>query len=253
MRLSRRLRLWPTLASCSNVRESLELLRPRSSGDPVAFSMKPLGGRQIVCRPGTTDLSTMYDVFVKQYHLPPARLELPRCIVDLGANVGYTAAHFASLYPSARILGVEMEAANHELATRNTASWSDRVTIIQAAVWSQDGYATFGGASEDGYAVSAWVAGGPCSPPAGAVRSRSVESILREHRIDRVDYLKMDIEGAEKEVLLDGPTDWLGNVHSMSVEIHDGADMVPYVRTLENAGFRCWKDNRHWSCVSAVR
>lgn len=253
MRLSRQFRLWRTLSSFSDVRESLKLTRSKGSGDPVALRLKPLGGRQIVCRPGTTDLSTLYDVFVKQYHLPPAPLERPRCIVDLGANVGYTAAHFATLYPSARILGVEMEAANHDLATRNTASWSDQVTMIQAAVWSQDGYATFGGESEDGYAVNGWVAGDPSRPPSHAVRSRSVESMLREHRIDRVDYLKMDIEGAEKEVLLDGPTDWLDNIHSMSVEIHNRADLSPYIRTLEDAGFRCWKDNRHWSCVSAVR
>lgn len=253
MRLSRRVRLWRTLSSFSDVRESLKLFGMKPSGAPVSLSLKPLGGRQIVCRPGTTDLRTMYDTFVKRYHLPPARLEAPRCIVDLGANVGYTAAHFASLYPTARIVGVEMETANYDLASRNTSSWSDRVTMIQAAVWSEDGYATFGGETEDGYAVSEWVADDAGQPPAHAVRSRSVDSILREHRIERVDYLKMDIEGAEKDVLLDGATDWLARVVSMSVEIHGDADMTPYIRTLEEAGFRCWKDRRHWCCVSAVR
>ena len=199
MRLSRRIRLWRVLSSLSDTSACRLLLRAENGSKGAA----PV----------------------------PLRAEQPKCIFDLGANVGYTAAHFASLYPSARVIAVEMDAQNADLAARNTSAWADRVSVLHAAVWSGDGYATYGGDIEDGYAVS----------------------IMDEFGADRVDYLKMDIEGAESEVLLATSPDWLRRVDSIKIEIHNGDDMAKYISAMESAGFQCWKDDRHWSCIAAAR
>src|SRR5262245_18098994 len=69
------------------------------SGPAVSLRLKPLDGNSVLCRPGTTDALVLWDTFGGRYHLPPAPLK-PDCVIcDLGANAGYTAAHFASLYP----------------------------------------------------------------------------------------------------------------------------------------------------------
>lgn len=255
MRLTRRIRLWRALSSLSDVRAANALLRLEDTGrggEPIAVRLRALRGNHVLCRPGTTDLRTLFDTFVKQYHVAPVRLDNPTCILDLGANVGYTAAHFAGLYPSARIVAVEMDSENSDLAARNTAAWADRVTVLQAAVWSRDGYASYGGDIEDGYAVSRWIDGSVEKPPTGYVRSRGIGGILDEFGIERVDYLKMDIEGAEEEVLAGSP-EWLSRVDSIKIEVHNGKDMGVYFELLRSAGLRSWKDTRHWSCVAAAR
>ena len=48
----------------------------------------------------------------------------------------------------------------------------------------------------------------------------SVADLLRDFGWERVDLLKMDIEGAELEVLSHGAEEWLDRVHSLAVEFH---------------------------------
>jgi hypothetical protein len=43
---------------------------------------------------------------------------------------------------------------------------------------------------------------------------------MRELRIEHIDILKIDIEGAEREVLRD-PSAWIGNVDTLIVELHE--------------------------------
>jgi len=86
-------------------------------------------GHPVWVRIGTTDYQTLRNTVVSQYHLPlqplavdSLQLGAKPVILDLGANAGYTVAHFAAVYPTARIVGVEMDAENVRLAQRNTAS-----------------------------------------------------------------------------------------------------------------------------------
>src|SRR4051794_31478123 len=58
--------------------------------------LRQLGGRAVNCRIGTSDPWVLWDTFYKELQQLPAEVSDPRCIVDLGANVGYTAAYFAA-------------------------------------------------------------------------------------------------------------------------------------------------------------
>lgn len=60
-------------------------------------------------------------------------------IWDLGANIGLTMAYMAHVFPNARVIGVEPDAGNADLARRNVAPWRDRCTVVEAAAWFQDG------------------------------------------------------------------------------------------------------------------
>ena len=73
--------------------------------------LRPLGGHEILVRAGTSDLGTVWGTFARHYHLPPSELGDPDTIWDLGANIGLTVAHFAQLFPRARVIGVELDEA----------------------------------------------------------------------------------------------------------------------------------------------
>ena len=125
----------------------------RGSRVPVVFHPRALGGHPTLCRPATTDCPVLFHTVLEAYQMPPEGIANPQWIVDLGANVGYTAAFLASRFPDARVCGVEMDPANAALARQNTRCYGDRVKIIEAAVWSYDGYCRFSGRPADAFRV----------------------------------------------------------------------------------------------------
>jgi FkbM family methyltransferase len=66
----------------------------------------------------------------------------------------------------------------------------------------------------------------------------TVSEVVREHALDRIDFLKVDVEGGELDVLRGiEPRDW-ARIGRLAVEVHDLDDRVDTIRgMLESAGF----------------
>ncbi len=245
----------------------------RVSAHPSAIRVRSVGGVPMLCR-ANEDVFTFKHTFFWQYHLPPVTLPEHAVIVDLGANVGFTVAHLAHRYPRARVVGVEMDAENVRLAALNTASFGARVELIHAAIWTSDGTVAYGGDRVDGYQVvengtvddavptetlasaapEAQQRNGRVAAPRVAPRrspARKLTTILDACGIERVDYLKIDIEGAEVG-LVAAWRDWAARVASLKVEIHPPASVQDVRRVLEQAGYRWWLDGQHPACVCAA-
>jgi FkbM family methyltransferase len=155
-------------------------------------------------------------------------------------------AHFAYVYPHARVLGVELDADNVLLARRNVARWANRCTAIHAAVWSNDGevyYRGWPGATST-YQVTGMTEG-------TRVRAVSLAMLLRKYG-GPVDYLKIDVEGTERELLRDG-TDWPHEVRCLKVELHGDYSLEDCEADLRRLGFTTRPDSRHWACVIGLR
>ncbi len=45
-------------------------------------------------------------------------------------------------------------------------------------------------------------------------------SLLRESGFEKIDILKIDIEGAERELFADNPSVWLDRVENLFIELH---------------------------------
>ncbi len=171
-------------------------------------------------RPRTSDVHAFDQIFINEsYHLPfavPARL-----ILDLGANVGYASVYFATHYPEARIVAVEPEASNFRTMVRNTAPYPN-VIAIEAAIWPRaEPLAIDKSGPEWGFRVSANGATGMPS-----VNGVTIDDILaRWSEGAPVDLLKIDIEGAEKELFSVPCDSWLGRTRLMVIELHDW--MIP--------------------------
>ncbi len=215
------------------------------AGALARLRLRPLGGREVLVRPGTSDLGTVWGTFARRYHLPPPELGAPDTIWDLGANIGLTMGHFAYLFPRARVLGVELDEDNVLLARRNVSAWADRCEVIHAAVWASDGevrYRGWGGTSN--YQVTGGEEGTP-------VRALSLAELVREHG-GPVDYVKVDVEGAERELLRDG-TGWSDAVRCLKIELHGDYSVPDGEADLRRLGFEAWQDPDHWACVVGLR
>jgi FkbM family methyltransferase len=186
--------------------------------------------------------------FTGKQHLPP--VSHPALILDLGTNIGSTVAHMAHMFPQALIAGVELDPANFALCTQNLAPWADRVRLIQAAVWVTDGTVHFQRDSgrENGSHIAEQ---GP------AVRSVSMSSLVAE--FGPPDYVKMDIEGAERAILR-AETDWATQVRSIKVELHGRYTPAECIADLTRLGFNAsvlpepwWPPSRGRPCVVGLR
>lgn len=86
-------------------------------------------------RPTSSSIADCY-VFHDQYHLAPGRLPDRPVILDLGSNIGCTIVHYKYLYGGSRIIGVEMDEGNYELAKRNVMVGSINIEIHgDASLW----------------------------------------------------------------------------------------------------------------------
>lgn len=257
-RLPRGLRPWIVAArlvrGAGAQRTFVALTTRRYEGgpEPVEIPVRPLGGALVAVRPGGQDPIVVQDTFVARYHLPP-RGTVPkdaRHIWDLGSNIGLTAADMAVRYPSARIVAVELDPANAAICERNVASWSDRVDVVGAAVWVEDGEIRFSRApGRELEARVEAVAEGAATETAAAL---SLDTLLEREGSPRVDYVKMDIEGAERDVLRQN-TGWAASVRVIKVECHDPYSVEDCVEDLRALGFDARRDHSHWACAAGVR
>jgi FkbM family methyltransferase len=172
-------------------------------------------------RVATSDVAAHEDIFVNgQYDFATAAT--PDVIVDAGANIGLASIWFANRFPHARILAIEPEQSNFELLRQNTAPY-DSITPVQAAIWGENRELTVvdPGSNKWGFMTRG---DGDAQPlpaePCHRVRGVTVEQIMAEHDIEFIDILKMDIEGAEREVFQDASR-WIDKVGTLIVELHE--------------------------------
>ncbi len=170
----------------------------------------------LTIRPHTTDLWTVMETFERQVYLPLCSRADAEVIVDLGANMGDAAVFFAQRYPRARIIAVECDETNYQLLLANIKPYPN-VIPVKAAIWGETKKLSLEvGSGENAVYVRDQEAVGPSK----SVDGLTMESLMKAHHIDAIDILKVDIEGAEKN-LFEHDCSWLGTVHTIGIEFHD--------------------------------
>jgi FkbM family methyltransferase len=156
------------------------------------------------------------DIFIRRIYHPSATRPDP-LILDCGSNIGMSILYFKQIYPEARIVGFEPdpEIAPYleENIVRNKLT---NVRWIQAAL-SRD--AAMRILYSDGKCGSGLVAPNEIAG-SDEWRKYKVSTVrLRDYLAEPVDFLKMNIEGAELEVLADSE-DRLRQIKEMIIEYH---------------------------------
>jgi FkbM family methyltransferase len=183
-----------------------------------------------------SELVALQEIF-KEDEYALARDGRPATIVDLGANCGQAALWFRSLYPEARILSVEPDPRTFATLQRNHGR-DPNVTLRQVAVTATDGWCRLEREAEASWATRV-AANGNGTAHVDHVPAISLETLLDQHGIDRVDLLKVDIEGMEHEALAASPA--LRRAQRVIGELHASLLPVSVEQALEdlrrNGGF----------------
>lgn len=169
-------------------------------------------------RPGTSDIPTAIDNFVRREYGEFALPATLSYMVDAGAYIGDTSAYFLSRFPALRVCALEPSAESYALSQQNLAPYGDRVTVLQAALAGQAGRLRLSG-HETGATIH-----GQAAADAEEVEATTVPDLLAAAPDGRIDLLKMDIEGAERDVFEADIAGWVDRVAIILVEPH-GAEI----------------------------
>ncbi|NIR14973.1 MAG: FkbM family methyltransferase [Desulfobacterales bacterium] len=180
-------------------------------------------------------LSAYQQIFERELYRFNTSRENPK-IVDCGANIGLCILYWKQLYPAAHITAFEPDPEVFETLVWNCKHWElTNVELINKAVWSSETELPF------------WAEGAD----AGRLLENSelndkpsttvMTANLRDYLQGEVDFLKLDIEGAETEVLLHC-ADRLRRISNVFVEYHSFVgkeqEIDAILRVLRHADFR---------------
>jgi FkbM family methyltransferase len=188
----------------------------------------------IKLRDNTSDFFIFSQIFIrKDYKLffdeviKEIDLERQVNIIDAGANIGLATLYFYAYIPNSIIIMLEPEKNNFEILEYNIKqNIPDNQNIIplKAALWYEDTQLEIGNEFRDKSHCAFTV-----STVTGLTNNElltnaySLSSIMKKYQLEGIDILKMDIEGAEKDIFKykDEIDYFLPKCKFVAIEVHE--------------------------------
>ncbi len=215
---------------CTNERElQYRLLKLPDQPHPGRFFTFPWGEIEFI---NASDLRGQYfEIFVQRHYAFLSSVPNP-VIIDAGGNIGMSAIWFKREYPQGTVTVFEADPELVAVLQRNlTAAQVADVKVVNAAVWTENGSVAFDNRGKDMGAVKSH----------GSIRVPAVD--LSMHLPQRVDLLKLDVEGAEYPIVKRlCETGAIARIINLVAEYHihrdEFDDFVESLRLLRAAGFQ---------------
>lgn len=169
----------------------------------------------------STDIPTFEQIFLNQEYDFLVEKQ-PEVIIDAGANIGLASIYFANKFPDTKIIAIEPEKDNFELLKTNIAPYPN-IIPIQAALWGQIGEINLVDSGLGSWAFTTEEKGASSNSTSNLyhkVRAITVDQIIKDYKLTKIDILKIDIEGAEKEVFMSSKS-WIDRVDALIIELHE--------------------------------
>ena len=159
-------------------------------------------------------------------------------IIDAGANAGFTTCYLKAFFPAATVVAIEPDSENATQVRKNFLqnNYTD-LALIEGGLWPKDSWLELKNDFRDGKDWSFYVVE---SNVETNLKGYSFDSILKQFDRSVIDLLKIDIEGAEKE-LFSHPAIMdvvLQKTKFLAIEIHDETGIRPTIyEALKRNGF----------------
>ena len=173
-------------------------------------------------RKNSSDILTFHQIFTfKEYEINLGFV--PKFIVDAGANIGLSAVFFTNKFPDATIVAVEPEKSNFEMLLKNTNEYKN-IFCVKKAISNQSdlsfdvvdiGFGNWGFVTQVKNNIQS-------EKVVDQVDSLTIDEILVYYKLECLDLLKIDIEGAEKNLFESNYENWLPKTKCIIIELHDG-------------------------------
>jgi len=229
----------------------------------------------VLATPRRADTMMLWrEIFDDQVYATAAgRLAAGDTVLDVGANVGLASLYFARRVPGVRVLAFEPAADVFACLSANLAEHvPDSLALRQALgdtagprelfyypnAPSQSGFDADTSAAAEltrTYLRNEGLEPGEIdylcrdlhTARTETVTVTTVSEVLRAHRLDRIDLLKIDVERAEWEVLAGVRSEDWARIRSVVVEVHDLGDRLARVLDLlSSAGLTVTAHQEPW-------
>lgn len=188
-------------------------------------TMTNILGKEIELVDSTSFLCMYEEIFERQIYKFKTDNHKP-IIIDGGANIGLSTIFFKQAYPSSSITAFEPDVKVFQSLKKNINNFrfSD-VNLVNKALWISETFLEF---------MSEGADAGRVLDVEPEVKKYQVPTVRLRDYLDRpVDFLKLDIEGAETKVIIDCQ-DLLFNVKNIFVEYHSFANQPQTLHTIIN-------------------
>lgn len=152
-------------------------------------------------------------VIFSEHSYYPDLISKEPVLLDLGGCYGAFSKHFLEKFPASKILVVEANPTNFKQINID----SKQCEILNKAISLKKGHIVFyedENSSQNGSVLFNYFEG-----VRHEIETISLEALLKD--FTHVDLVKMDIEGAEWDILLNTPEDELLKIEQLTVEFHD--------------------------------
>ncbi|NCN03612.1 MAG: FkbM family methyltransferase [Candidatus Pacebacteria bacterium] len=170
-------------------------------------------------------------------------------IIDAGANIGLSVLYFKKMYPGSKIIAVEPMPENYQLLDMNI--FENNLTDVftyQLAISNKTNDIVLHTDQENNWHSTASVVPGNWTgtqntiPITVATKTLDyfIDQALTQFNVKYIDLLKVDIEGAEQAVLIQGKKQLKDNVKFINCEFHPHSEqnIQKLVKTLEEINFK---------------
>ena len=197
------------------------------------------------------DLFILYEILAFEAYSIAPTLVAPHdveTIVDCGANIGIASLYFASAYPAARIYSVEADPENFAMLKLNTMS-EPRIVPIHGCIVSEPQATVAFDNRGPGWSCKV----GQSDQISGQIEVTAItlDALLTNYSIVHVDLLKMDIEGAEREVFARGQ--YLSKARHIIAELHGDYSFADFSAAVAESGLSARLPGKECKMVTAHR
>lgn len=160
---------------------------------------------------------TYHEVFErKDYETEKCFIQKGDVVVDAGANLGMFTV-YAALKGASKIFSFEPEIKNIECLKQNVPPWVD---VFHCGIMKEVGeYLFFVDKNPGGHSFFNY--GGTKTGEKRLIKCLSIPSLFETGKLEIINFLKIDIEGAEIEVLDSIPGRYFPLIKNIAFEYHD--------------------------------
>ncbi len=236
-----------------HTRNGFSFLWAHLLGRKRLFLLKLRQGYRMMIRPVDADATMIMESWGFQvYTPPPLDIRPSDIVVDIGAHIGSFTSFAATQASEGRVFAFEPLPANFKLLQRNIhLNKLTNAKIEQKAIAAKKGTSVL------------HLYEGPHTGSSSLYRRNSDRTIsietttlplfMKENRLDHIDLLKLDCEGAEYEILFSLPRVTLRKISRITMEYHDAINEHRHselVAFLQQKGFLVWVQGENLYAVN---
>jgi len=197
--------------------------------------------KKVYYRTSSSDMTLIYEILLKskyksEYYLPK-KLN-PKIIFDIGGNIGITSIYLAKLFPDSLIYSFEPMPENFEILQKNISQYKN-IRAFNYGLGSKNGsFKVYLSSDPENYGGISFYpdAHGNQEKSYISCEVKNVNEIINDLKVESIDLIKIDTEGAEYDILSTLKVDILRGTSWITGELHGNRDfeLLDY---LDSIGF----------------